>query len=207
MRISFQPTHLKFFHFTLALICQFVHYLAPQWLPNSILLGTIALQTFGLCPPFLSFQTWLVTIWPPLSLQRQLLRLSFVHMMRRNLTSGSTSSRLCLQRQGSNPKNSNTVCHCSGQPAQASPPGHFGHTRCLQWLWWVLRLFENHFAWPVLKEQVAVNYFASPLKCRASSPVFSWGSSNSISLQEFPLTTIFFSPCFWFAYRLPCEKR
>jgi hypothetical protein len=41
-----------------------------------------------------------------------------------------------------------------------------------------------------------LNYFASPWKCRASSPVFSWGSLNSISLQEFHLTTTFFSPCF-----------
>jgi hypothetical protein len=47
----------KHLYFTHALIRQFVHYLAPQWLPNSIPPGTSALQTFGLCQPFLSFQT------------------------------------------------------------------------------------------------------------------------------------------------------
>jgi hypothetical protein len=36
-----------------------------------------------------------------------------------------------------------------------------------------------------------LNCSASPWKCRASSPAFSWGSSNSISLQEFPLTDLF----------------
>ncbi len=40
--------------------------------------------------------------------QQQLLRLSSVPKMRRNLTSGPASSRLSLQRQGSDPKNSNT---------------------------------------------------------------------------------------------------
>jgi hypothetical protein len=31
---------------------------------------------------------------------------------------------------------------------------------------------------------LTLNYFAFPWKCRASSPVFSWESSNNISLQE-----------------------
>ncbi len=56
VRVSFQPT-FKTSLFSHALIRQFVHYLAPQWLPNSILPGTNALQTFGLCQPFLSLQT------------------------------------------------------------------------------------------------------------------------------------------------------
>jgi hypothetical protein len=41
-----------------------------------------------------------------------------------------------------------------------------------------------------------MNCFAFPWKCRASSPVFSWKSSNNISLQECHPTTIFFSQCF-----------
>jgi hypothetical protein len=46
------------------------------------------------------------------------------------------------------------------------------------------------------KWQSSLNCFTFPWKCRASSPVFSWESSNNISLQECHLTTIFFSQCF-----------
>ncbi len=45
-----------------------------------------------------------------------------------------------------------------------------------------------------------LNYFASQWKCWASSPVFSWGSSSSISLSEFCLTTIF---SFMFLIHMP----
>jgi hypothetical protein len=38
-----------------------------------------------------------------------------------------------------------------------------------------------------------------PVECKASSPVFSWESSNNISLQEYHLTMIFFLQCFWSA--------
>ncbi len=65
---------------------------------------------------------------PPLSLQQQLLRLSFVPTMRRNRTFGSASSRLSLQRQESNCKNSNTPMPLPVQPAQASPMGHFRYS-------------------------------------------------------------------------------
>jgi hypothetical protein len=41
-----------------------------------------------------------------------------------------------------------------------------------------------------------LNYFAFPWKCRTLNPVISWESSNSISLQEFCLTMIFFFQCF-----------
>jgi hypothetical protein len=51
------------------------------------------------------------------------------------------------------------------------------------------------------------NYFTSPWKCWASSPVFSWGSSNSISPQEFHLITTSFWQCFFFPYCLRCKKR
>jgi hypothetical protein len=55
-RVSFQPTFQNI-PLSYALIRQFVHYLAPQWLLNSILPGTSAQQTFGLCQPFLNLQT------------------------------------------------------------------------------------------------------------------------------------------------------
>jgi hypothetical protein len=35
-----------------------------------------------------------------------------------------------------------------------------------------------------------------PMEMQGSNPVFSWESSNSISLQEFRLITIFFFQCF-----------
>ncbi len=86
----------------------FVLNLAQKWLPFFVLPGTSPQQTFGFCQPFLNIQTWLATIWLPLPLQQQLLRLNFVPTMRRNLTSGSASSRPSLHRQGSDPQNSNT---------------------------------------------------------------------------------------------------
>jgi hypothetical protein len=57
------------------------------------------------------------------------------------------------------------------------------------------------------KWQTYFEFFASLWKCRASSPAFSWGSSNSTCLQEFIQTQICFYPCSSFACRLPCEKR
>jgi hypothetical protein len=45
------------------------------------------------------------------------------------------------------------------------------------------------------------NYFAFPWKCRASSPVFSWESSNNNSLREYHLTMNFFLQCFLFVFR------
>jgi hypothetical protein len=41
-----------------------------------------------------------------------------------------------------------------------------------------------------------LNCFAFPWKCRASSPVFSWESSNNISLLESHLTMSFSWQCF-----------
>jgi hypothetical protein len=41
-----------------------------------------------------------------------------------------------------------------------------------------------------------LNCFVFPWKCRTSSPVFSWESSNNISLQEYHLTMTFFLQCF-----------
>jgi hypothetical protein len=41
-----------------------------------------------------------------------------------------------------------------------------------------------------------LNCFAFPWKCSALGPVFSWESSNNISLQEYHLTTAFFFQCF-----------
>jgi hypothetical protein len=41
-----------------------------------------------------------------------------------------------------------------------------------------------------------LNCFAFPWKCRASNLVFSWESSNNISLQEYHPTTIFSWQCF-----------
>ncbi len=52
-----------------------------------------------------------------------------------------------------------------------------------------------------------LNCFTFPWKCRASSPAFSSGSSNSISLQQFHLTRTSFWQYFSSAYRLPCKKR
>jgi hypothetical protein len=39
---------------------------------------------------------------------------------------------------------------------------------------------------------LTLNCFAFPWKCRPSSPVFSWESSNNISLREYHLTITFF---------------
>jgi hypothetical protein len=41
-----------------------------------------------------------------------------------------------------------------------------------------------------------LNCFSFPWKCRALKPVFSWESSNNISLQEYHLTMTFFFQCF-----------
>ncbi len=114
---------------------QFVHSFALQWLPIPILLGTSAHQTFGLCQLFPNLQTWLVTIWLPLSLQQQLLKLSFVLMIRRNLTFGSASNT--------------QICQCPRRLAQASPSGHFGYPQCLQRLCRAVQLFETNFAWAI----------------------------------------------------------
>jgi hypothetical protein len=43
---------------------------------------------------------------------------------------------------------------------------------------------------------LTLNYFAFPWKCRASSPVFSWESSNNISLREPHPTMTFSWQCF-----------
>ncbi len=75
---------------------------------------------FGLCQLFLKLQTCLVKIWPPRWMQQQLLRSSFVPTMRRNLTSGSASSRQSLQQQGSNRKNSNTPTLSPACPSKSS---------------------------------------------------------------------------------------
>ncbi len=83
---------------------QFVQYFALQWLPIFILCGTCAQQTFGLCQLFPISQTWLVKIWPTLSLQQQLFRLNFVPTLRRNRIFCSASLRPSLQWQGSNHK-------------------------------------------------------------------------------------------------------
>jgi hypothetical protein len=45
-------------------------------------------------------------------------------------------------------------------------------------------------------QSYCLNCFAFPWKCRALSPVFSWESSNNISLQEYHLTMTFFFQCF-----------
>ncbi len=99
---------------------QFVHSFALQWLPIPILLGTSAHQTFGLCQLFPNLLTWPLTIWPPLLLQQQLLRLNFVPTMRRNRTFGSASLRPSLQWQESNYKNSNMP-----MPSPACPSKSF----------------------------------------------------------------------------------
>ncbi len=118
--VAFQPT--DFFSVpNLPHFCQFVHFFALQWLPIFTLLGMSAQQTFGHCQPFPTSQTWLVKIWPPLSLQQQLLRLNFVPTMRRNRTFGSTSSRPNLQQQESNSKNTNMP-----MPWPAWPSKSFG---------------------------------------------------------------------------------
>ncbi len=104
-----------------------------------------AQQTFGLCQLFPTLQTWLVKIWPSLSLQQQPLRLNFVPTMRRNRIFGSASSRPSLQRQGSNRKNLNMPI-----------PLHFRHYWRLQRLRWAVRLFEKYFAWTVWNEQMAI---------------------------------------------------
>ncbi len=131
---------------------QFVHSFALQWLPILILLGTSAHQTFGLCQLFPNLQKGLVTIWPPLSLQQQLLRFNFVPRMRRNSTFGSASSRPSLQRQESNHKNPNMPTTLPACPSTSFET------------FWILlmpvttdvRFFERYFAWTVWKEQVAV---------------------------------------------------
>jgi hypothetical protein len=56
-----------------------------------------------------------------------------------------------------------------------------------------VQFFEKYFAWTVWKDgSLTLNCFAFPWKSSALSPVFSWESSNNISLQEYHLTAIFF---------------
>jgi hypothetical protein len=79
------------------------------------------------------------------------------------------------------------VCNDSDEPfncLKTTLLGQFGKSK-----------WQSYFELLRLPVTTNNNYYASPWKCRASNPVFSWGNSNSISLQEFPLTTIFFSPC------------
>jgi hypothetical protein len=52
-----------------------------------------------------------------------------------------------------------------------------------------------------------LNCVAFPWKCRVSSPVFSWESSNNISLREYHLTMTFSWQCFWFVFRHPWERQ
>ncbi len=150
----------------------------------------------------------MTTIWPPLLLQQQLLRLNFVPTMRRNCTFGSASSRPSLQRQESYHKNSNMPT-----PSPACPSKSFG-------TFWIpsmsattlpsRSIFKNKLCLVNLARASGnpiLNYFAFPWKCRASSPVFSWENSNNISLQESPLTMIFFFKCFWSDSYHPWEKQ
>jgi hypothetical protein len=60
--VSHSHPQFNFQFFILPSLCQFVNCFALQWLPHHILLGTSALQAFGLCPFSLNFLTWLVTI-------------------------------------------------------------------------------------------------------------------------------------------------
>jgi hypothetical protein len=114
--------------------------------------------------------------------------------MRRNLTSGSASSRLSSQRQGSDPKTQ--ICQCSCQPAQASPSGHFRHTGCLcndldEPFDCLKDAFLGQFG--KSKWQSYFELLRLPMEMQDLKPSVLIGSSNSISLQEFHLTQSF--PC------------
>ncbi len=157
---------------------------------------------------FLNLPTCLVTICPPLSLQQQLLRLNFVLTMRRNHTFGSASSRPSLQRQESNHKKLNMPTPLPACPSKSfrtfwtSLTSVTTQPSCPTF-WKILCLDGLERANGIL----TLNCFAFPWKCRALSPVFSWESSNNISLQEYHLTTTFFFQCFWSGFRHPWEKR
>ncbi len=207
--VTFQPTFDFCSGLNLPHLRQFVRSFALQWLLIPIHLRTSAHLTFGLCQPSLNLQAWLVMILPPQLLQQQLLRLNFVHTMRRNFTFGSASSRPSLQRRGSNNKSSNMPTLSPACPSKSF--GTFWRpslmsaatltSRSTFWKILCLGNLERASGSPIL------NYFAFPRKCRASNLEFSWGSSNSISLQEFHLTTIFFFQCFWSAFCRPWEKQ
>ncbi len=79
------------------------------------------------------------------------------------------------------------------QPAQASPPGHFRHTRCLQRFRWALRLFETHFAWPIWEEQMAVLF-------QTTSPPHGNAGPQAYHSHEEAQTT---SPSRSFTWKLP----
>ncbi len=53
------------------------------------------------------------------------------------------------------------ICQGSGQPAQASPPRHFRHSQCLQWVRSTFPSFERRFAWAVRKEQMAAIFWTA----------------------------------------------
>jgi hypothetical protein len=48
---------------------------------------------------------------------------------------------------------------------------------------------------------------ASPWKCRASNPAFSWRSWNNIFHPVLLWTVIFFWPCFLFVFPLQCMNQ
>ncbi len=50
---------------------------------------------------------------------------------------------------------------CFGQPAQASPWGHFRHRRCLQWFGSTLWSFERCFAWAVWQKQETILFWVA----------------------------------------------
>ncbi len=118
---------------------------------------------------------------PPPSLQQQLLRLYFVPTMRRNHIFGSAPSMPSLQRQASNHKNLNMPTTLPACPSKSL--GTF----------WILLVFvmtlpSRSIFWKIFcldsleraSDNLTLNCFAFPWKCRALNPVFSRESSNNI---------------------------
>ncbi len=129
LTLGWHPTQLTFFvsgYFNTARHFYFECVTFQPTTSFSVLSPTLLLSVRSLfCPSvptnsFSSWDKWPSNLWTlpafselsnitrdSLFLQQQLLRSSFVPTMRRNLSSGSTSSRLSLQRQVSDPKISN----------------------------------------------------------------------------------------------------
>ncbi len=173
----------------------FVDPISHRLLRSFILLGNNSLPLLGL-PLLLIFL-------------KTCLKLTMVRTLRRQLPLhwGGTGY-LVLPHQGAVLRGryqvaKDQVCQCFGQSAQASSLGHFGHSRCMQWIRLAFWSFEKCFARAVHKKQVTFLFWiasaphgnAKPQaqhshgKTRAASPLRSQSRHRSFSIHVLDRTT------------------
>jgi hypothetical protein len=190
------PSLQLIFYSKLATFCQFVHSFALQRLPIFILLGRVPNEPldfanlFQTChnvsrrfdPPVAAAATAQVKLCP---YDEEELHIWFRLNEAQFSAAGIKSQKLKYANTlASLPKQVlrdilDTLDVCNDSPE----PFNFLKIPCLDSL-------ER------ASGKLTLNRFAFPWKCRASSPVFLWESSNNISLQEYRLTMTFFFQCF-----------